>query len=146
MKREPDLLQAARSPVQPAEQLRYARALDWGGRIGLAMLVATFVAYASGLLAPHVPLEQLPSLWQLPVDRYRALTGSPAGWDWLALADRGDVATLLGIAVLAGCSIVCLAALLPLYLARGDRAYVVLCLAEVGVLLVAASGVLTAAH
>lgn len=132
--------------VQPAEHLRYARVLDWGARIGVVLLVLSFLAYAFGLLAPHVPLERLPALWQLPVAQYRELSGTPAGWQWLALAHRGDLATLLGIAVLAGCSMACLAALMPLYRHRGDRTYLGLCLAELAVLLLAASGVLAPGH
>jgi hypothetical protein len=135
-----------RSPAQPAEQLRYARMLDWGTRAGFVLLVASFLAYAFGHTTPQVPLDQLPSLWHLPVDRYRALTGAPAGWHWVALAHHGDLATLLGIVVLAGCSMVCLIALLPLYHARRDRLYFALCIAELAVLLLAASGLLAGGH
>jgi hypothetical protein len=49
---------------------------------------------------------------------------------WLGLAHRADMSGLLGIAVLAGCSVPCLLALVPSYLRRGDRAMAWLCLAE----------------
>lgn len=133
-------LSRASPPPQPPEQLRYARLLEGGTRVGLAVLVATFLAYAFGWTTPHVPPEDLPSLWHLPVAHYRQATGAPAGWDFLALAHHGDVVTLLGIVVLAGCSVVCLAALVPLYLRRDDRPYLALVLAQAGVLLLAASG------
>ena len=68
------------------------------------------------------------------------------GWRWLALAHHGDMATLLGIAVLAGCSMACVAALLPLYHARRERAYLALGAAQLAVLLLAASGVLVTGH
>lgn len=132
--------------VQAREQLRYARLLDWGTRIGLVVLVLTFAAYMSGLTPPHVPLAQLPSLWGQPVAGYLQQTQSPLGWGWLALVPRSDVAGLVGIVVLAGCSLLCLLALVPLYWRRGDRAFVALCLAEVAVVLLAASGWLTAGH
>lgn len=125
---------------QPVEQRRYAALLEGGARVGLGVLVLSFVAYLTGLLAPHVPLDRLPSLWSLPVDRYLQQTGSPTGWGWLALAHHGDIAGLLGIAILAGCSLLCLLALAPIYLRRGDKAFVALCLAEVAVVLLAASG------
>jgi hypothetical protein len=140
------LNESAAEVVQPAEQLRYARLLDLGTRLGLAVLVGSFVAYAFGLLPAHVPLEQLPALWGQPVHRYLALTGTPSGWGWLALAHKGDVAGLAGIVILAGCSVVCLLALVPLYLRRGDRRYALLCLAEVLVVLLAASGWLAGGH
>jgi hypothetical protein len=126
--------------AQPAEQLRYARLLDWGARLGLLILVLSFAAYVLGLAEAHVPPARLPELWTHPVGRYLELTASPTGWGWVALVHRGDVAGLLGIAVLAGCSVVCLLGVLPLYAARGDRAFAAVCLAEVVVLLVAASG------
>lgn len=140
-------MNAADEPVvQGPEQLRYAWLLDWGGRIGLLVLVLSFAAYVLGWLSPHVSLERLPELWSLPVGRYLQETQSPTGWGWLALVQHGDVAGLLGIVILAGCSLLCLLALVPLYLRRGDKAFVALCLAEAAVLLLAASGLLAGGH
>lgn len=134
------------SMTQPPEQLLYARLLDWGTRLGLLVLVATFAAYVFGLLTPHVALERLPELWSHPVGRFLEETQSPTGWGWLAFVHRGDVAGLVGIVILAGCSLVCLLALVPLYLRRGDKAFAALCLAEVAVVLLAASGWLSGGH
>ena len=131
---------------QSPEQLRYARLLDWGTRVGLVLLIVSFVAYVLGLAEAHVPPERLPQIWQHPVGRYLELTGSPTGWGWLALVHRGDIAGLVGIAVLAGCSVLCLLAHVPMYLRRGDRAYAALCVAEAAVVVLAASGVLAAGH
>lgn len=131
---------------QPPEQLRYARVLDWSARIGLAVLVASFAAYLGGLMDAHVPPQQLPQLWIHPVDRFIELTGSPRGWGWLALIHLGDMAGLLGIAILAGSSLACLLAVVPVFAARRDRAFVFVCLAEVVVIAVAASGWLAAGH
>ena len=134
------------SALQPIEQLRYAKLLDWGARAGLVVLVLSFAAYVLGLAESHVPVERLPELWEHPVARYLELTDSPIGWGWLALVHRGDIAGLVGIAILAGCSIVCLLAVVPLYARRGDRAFVALCLAEVAVVVLAASGWLAGGH
>lgn len=137
-----------KAPVvgQPPEQRRYAAVLDWSSRIGLVVLVVSFAAYLSGLVESHVPPAKLPELWVHPVDRFIELTGSPRGWGWVRLIHLGDIAGLLGIAILAGGSVVCLLALVPLYAARGDRAYVWICLAEVAVVAVAASGWLGGGH
>lgn len=125
---------------QPPEQLRYARLLDWGAHLGIVVLVATFALYTLGVLAPRVPVEQLPSLWSLPLAEYLARSGAPTGWGWLAQLGHGDVAALLGIVILAGASVPCLLALLPLALRRGDRLFAALCLAEAAVIVLAASG------
>jgi hypothetical protein len=126
--------------------MRYARLLDWGSRVGLLVLVFSFAAYLTGLMESHVPPQRLPELWIHPVDRYLSLTASPTGWGWLSLVHLGDMAGLLGIAILAGGSVVCLLALVPLYAARGDRAFVAICLAEVAVVVLAASGWLAGGH
>lgn len=133
-------------PTQPEEQLRYATLLDWGTRVGLVVLLLSFAAYVFGLAEAHVPVQHLPELWQHPVARYLELTGSPTGWGWVAMIHRGDVAGLVGIAILSGCSLVCLAALIPLYLRRGDKAFAWLCAAEIAVVLLAASGLLAGGH
>lgn len=138
--------QSRRPIVQPIEQLLYAMLLDWGTRVGMVALVLSFGAYVLGLVSPHVPLEQLPQVWSHPVGTYLQETASPTGWGWLALAHRGDVSGLVGITILAGCSIVCLLALVPLYLKRSDKAFAALCLAEVAVVVLAASGWLSGGH
>ena len=131
---------------QSEEQLRYARLLDLGTRVGLALLVVSFALYVSGWVAPLVPLEQLPALWHHPSARYVDLTGTPTGWGWLGVVDRSDIAGLAGIAVLASCSLPALAALVPLYLRRGDRVHAALCAAVAGVVVLAASGLLAQGH
>lgn len=133
-------------PAQPPEQLRYASALTWGTRIGLVVLIASFAAYVLGLLEAHVPVERLPEVWQHPVGRYLELTQMPTGWGWTALLGRGDIAGMAGIAILASCSLPALLALVPLFLRRGDKAFAVLCLAEVAVIALAASGWLAGGH
>lgn len=131
---------------QPREQLRYAQLLEWGSRLGLLLLVGSFAAYVLGWLPALVSPQRLPELWGQPVAVFLQQSGQPAGWDWLAFAGHGDVMPLLGIAVLATCSVPALLALVPLYHARGDRAFVALCLAEAVVLLLAASGWLSGGH
>jgi hypothetical protein len=132
--------------TQPLEQLRYARWVDAGARAGLAVLVAVFFAYAAGFTEPHVPHSRLPQVWNLPVSEFLIATGVPTGWGWTSLAHRGDIANLIGIALLTGCSLLALVVLLPLYARRGDRVYLGIVVAQILVLLLAASGVLTAGH
>lgn len=131
---------------QQAEAARYAWLLDWGSRIGVLALVLSFTAYVFGVLTPHVPLERLSSVWNLPVAAYLQQTGTPTGWGWLALSDKGDLSNLIGITLLAGCSLPPLLGLIPLYLQRRDYVYAGICALIAAVLLLAASGLLTAGH
>jgi hypothetical protein len=137
---------AESAQLQKAEALRYALLLDWGTRLGLVVLVLGFAAYVFGIVTPLVSLDQLPQLWNKPVAVYLKATGTPTGWGWLALAGKGDMLNLVGIAVLAGCSLPPLLGLIPLYLKRRDYAYAVLCAAIVLVLVLAASGILSGGH
>ncbi len=134
------------SVEQQAESSRYALFLDWGTRVGVVTLLLSFTAYLFGWLQPHVPLKQLPTFWTLPVHTYLQQTGAPTGWGWLALVSRGDFSNLVGIALLAGCSLPPLLGLIPLYLHRRDYVYAAICAFVATVLVLAASGVLTGGH
>ena len=124
-------------------ELIYARWLACAARAGLAVLVLAFVAYAGGLMAPLVPLEDLPRLWVLPLDRYLAASGAPTGWAWVAVADKGDYANLAGIAVLGLVSVGCYLRLLPELLRRGERVLAAIAAAQIVVLVGAALGFFT---
>jgi len=128
------------------EQQIYARVLDRAAKAGFVILVAGFFAYALGWIPAHVPLERLPELWRLPLQDYLRATDTPTGWGWIVHLPKGEFASLAGIEILAGCSLVCLLAIIPVYARRGDRVYVAICVAEIAVLLLAASGVLTGVH
>jgi hypothetical protein len=134
----------AAKPAPSPEQLLYARVLDYGMKAGLAMLIAGFAAYVGGLVSAQVPLEELSRLWVLPVEDYLRESGMAAGWRWLALPDRGEVLALLGIVFLSGVSVPCLMALVPAYAARREWTYLVIAVLLIGVLVLAASGVLVA--
>jgi len=133
-------------PPQPLEQLRYATLLEWSTRFGLAVVLLAFGAYLLGLLPAQVPAHRLAEVWSLPVDQYLQATGGAKGWGWVAELRRGDMAALAGIGLLAGASVLALLALVPLYVKRGDRVFAALCLAEVAVIVLAASGWLAGGH
>lgn len=122
------------------EQQRYARWLALGTRLGLAVLLAGLVAGVAGWLPPQVPPELVARWWGAPADVYREATGAPTGWGWLRQLAHGDMAGLLGIALLAASAVPPLLALLPLYLRRRDWVFAALCLAEIAVVALAASG------
>jgi len=137
---------AENTQLQKAEAARYASFLDWGTRLGLLVLILGFAAYVLGLTTPLVALQDLPQLWNQPVAVFQQKTGTPLGWGWLTMLGKGDMLNLLGIAILAGCSVPPLIGLIPLYLRRRDYTYVGICLVIVLVLMLAASGVLTGGH
>jgi hypothetical protein len=125
---------------QPAEQQRYARMVAWGTHAGLVVLLLSFAAYVSGWLPSSVPPGELVGLWTLPSADYVRQAGTPVGWGWLGQLRHGDVAALLGIAILAGCSVLALLGVLPLYARRGERAFVALVLLQIAIIVFAAWG------
>lgn len=124
-------------------ELTYARWLNWCTRIALATLIATFLGYVLGATDPLVPLDRLSALWRLPVDEFLAASSAPTGWGWLARAGRGDYMNMVGVAMLCLVTVVCY---LRVLLIRGDTTVRILALAQVLVLLAAASGLLAAGH
>ena len=119
----------------------FARWLDAGTKIGLALLVAGFAAYVTGLVPPHLPPEALAQLWGLPLQEFLAASGAPTGWHWLQLSDRGDYVNHFGIVLLASIVPIAYLRMLPL-LARRERLHALIALLEIAVLLGAASGLL----
>ena len=131
--------QAPRDPLAAIE-LTYARWLDWGTRIGLALLVASFLAYAFQIVSPHVAFEDLVRSWVLPVDEYRSAVNAPAGWGWIDLAARGDYLNYFGIVFLALTTALCYVRILPALIKARLKIYAILVGLEIIVLAVAIAG------
>jgi hypothetical protein len=127
------------APLAPDERI-YLRVLVAGTLACSILLVLAFAAYVSGWLEPVVPIARLPELWSLPAEQYLAASGSPRGWGWLALANRGDLANIVPAALIASIALACVAAIAAHYSARGDRLLAAIAWLQVAVLLVAVSG------
>ncbi len=132
-----------RSAARP-EQLAYAAILDIGVGIGIATLVVTFALYLAGVPAPYVDVDRWPEYWGLSVDEYRARTGFSGGWSWLWYLNHGDILNFIGIAVLSGVTFVCYIPILRIFLQRRETVYIVICVLEMLVIAIAASGLLDA--
>lgn len=122
------------------EQLAYANLLQLGCFTGLGMMCVTYVLYVLGVFEPHISMEVVTANWHLGVDQYIAKTGSPVGWDWVALLGKGDYMNFAGLALLALLTIVCYGILVPAYVKCGDKIYTFIVVTEIIVLTLAASG------
>ena len=125
-------------------QRRFAAKLELGMLCGLALLALGFVAYLSGWLPVSVPLESLPKFWSLSAADYRQATGAPGGWGWLSHFRAGEILPLAGIVVLCSTVLLGFIVLVVSNVMRRDWAYVAIALLEIAVLVLAASGQLTA--
>jgi hypothetical protein len=124
------------------EQLAYATILDKGMKIGLLMLVISFIIYVTGILTPYIPVNDLPKYWGLSVHKYLEVTGIQPGWTWLRLLGKGDFLNFVGIAFLAGVTAVCYVRIIPILFRKKDIAFGIIAILEVIVLVLAASGLL----
>ncbi|MFN3481162.1 MAG: hypothetical protein ACK415_12375 [Thermodesulfovibrionales bacterium] len=132
----------AREIKATEEQLRYAKILDLGMKIGLLALIITFIIYLTGILPAYLPVNDLPRYWGLSVHQYLEETGIKQGWTWLGLLNKGDFLNFVGIAFLAGVTILCYLAVIPIFFRKNDKVYGIIAIIEVLVLLLAASGIL----
>ncbi|MBI5848830.1 MAG: hypothetical protein HZB31_12960 [Nitrospirae bacterium] len=126
------------------EQVAYAKLLDIGMKVGLLMLVISFIMYLLGIFTPHIPVNDLPKYWSMPVKDYLKATNIHTGWSWIYMLGKGDFLNFTGIAFLSGITIVCYLRIIPILFRKKDTVYAVLAIIEVLVLTLAASGVLKA--
>ena len=129
-----------------SEQQLYARIVYHMNHLGLIVLVVGFALYLTGMLSPHVPLEDLPQYWSLPLDQYLEETGAPIGWQWISELGYGDAAPLLGVAVLASITIICYLVLFFQFLQRRARPLVVITVIELFFMLLSSSNLIQIAH
>ena len=124
------------------EQLVYAGILEKGMLIGLVILLITFALYVFGIMDPFIHPGDLSKYWAMSVDEYLHETNIHAGWAWLGMVKYGDFLNFIGIAILAGVTVICYLAIVPTLLKKNDKVYAVLALLEAVILAVAASGIL----
>ena len=121
-------------------QALYARWLDFGTRAGFAATLVAFLIYTSGLVPPFLALDALPQYWGLPVGEFLRQTGAPSGWRWLDLLGRADYLNLACMALLCLVTLLCYLRIVPALLGLGERLQAALAVAQVLVLVAAASG------
>jgi hypothetical protein len=129
-------------PKASEEQILYSNILNAGMLVGLIGLVLTFILYSTGLLKPLIPLEDVPAYWVISVHEYLSESGVRAGWAWITNLSYGDMLNYLPIAFLSLLTIVCYLSILPKLIRKKDTPYIIICIMEIIVLAVAASGIL----
>jgi hypothetical protein len=134
------------SEIASPVQIAYAELLDVGMKLGLGALVVTFALYVLGIFEPHIALDDLPDYWRMSVHDYLETTHVPTGWGWLSLIHEGDFLNFVPIAFLSAVTIVCYLRILPMLLKQRDTVFSSIVVAEIVVLVLAASGILAGGH
>jgi len=128
------------------EQELYAAILQKGMLVGLVTLFITFAIYATGIMKPYIPLDKISDFWNMNVHDYLQHAKIEAGWAWLSMLGYSDFINFIGIATLAGVSIICYIAIIPTLFRNDDKVFGVIAILEVIVLSFAASGILAVGH
>ena len=136
------------------EQFLYAKVLGYGMLLGLAILLLTFLLYATGIMAPAIPKDTLANYWQYSAHHYLEVVEEEYlhlgrlcdGWTWTRLLGKGDYVNFIGIATLSAITILCYLAIIPTLLRKGDKVYAIIALLEALILSLAASGILAVGH
>ncbi|HDI78054.1 MAG TPA: hypothetical protein ENF54_00265 [Desulfobacteraceae bacterium] len=128
------------------EQILYASILEKGMLIGLFILFITFFIYVFGIMKPYIPLDEISKFWSMNVHDYLEHAKIKGGWSWLLMLGYGDFINFIGIAILAGVTIICYIGIIPHLARQRDWAFVVFLVMEVLVLSLAASGLLKVGH
>lgn len=133
---------AVQKPKVAPEQIRYANLLQYGAWAGILVLFITYLLYVLGIMDPLIPLTEVPKYWTLSAADFSHHFNTPMGWGWVGLIGKGDFLNFLGIAWLSTLTIIGFLMLVPAYFKKGDKIYAFVALAEVLVLVFAASGIL----
>jgi hypothetical protein len=128
------------------EQILYAGILEKGMYLGLLMLFITYALYVFGIMDPYIPLDKISDYWSMNVHDYLEHAEIKNGWAWLGMLKYGDFINFIGVALLAGVTIICYAAIVPTLLKGKDTVYAILAVIEVVILGAAASGILAVGH
>jgi len=127
--------------VPHKEQITYANVLSAGAWTGIFLMTATYILYITGIMTPHVDVNLVVNNWDKNVHDYLQITNSPHGWSWVALLGKGDFINFIGMVLLALMTILCYMIILKGYLARKNLTYATICILEILVLALAASGI-----
>lgn len=124
----------------PPRRRVYADGMELGVRIGIIGLTIGYALYLMGILAPHVPIEKLMANWHRPAAELILACQVNTGWAWVLDVRESDYLNLLLIAYLASVTIVCCVRLLPFLFRERNLPLLLITVAQLAVLLLAASG------
>jgi predicted membrane-bound dolichyl-phosphate-mannose-protein mannosyltransferase len=122
---------------------RYGRVLHYLVLAGFIILGLTFLIYAFGLLPSYMDAHRGPEVWHLPADEAVAETARPPFWGWATNLGRADLLSLGSLAILAATTPVGFLFLIVFFLRRRDLIYAGMALAQVIILVLAASGLVS---
>ena len=132
----------SRVSVDPV-QLQFASILRWVVLVGLVLMFAMSVIYATGLVPSSVSPAEVPQLWQLSAEEYLEVTGGAGGWSWIRSIAQGQNLALAALVFFPTATIGMVAIAAGLYRKNNAKIYAIISLVEALVLALAATGLLS---
>ncbi|MEW6103900.1 MAG: hypothetical protein AB1630_08845 [bacterium] len=129
--------------MKEKEEIIYGKTLSLCVKLGIFLLITSFIVYIFGILPPYIPIENLSKYWAMPSEKYLKSANIPSGWSWISLTKFGDFLNFIPIVFLSAITIICFLAILPIFYKKKDKTYLFLAILQVIILLLAASGILT---
>ncbi len=122
-------------------QLVYASVLDVVSHIGMALIAAGFLIYVLKLLPLTVSIEDVAAHWHMRAAEMNRILTVPSGWSWVQDPLHGDVLSYFSIVFLSMAAMICLVAVIPVFLGEKNRTYALIALLQVIVLAAAVVGI-----
>ncbi|NTU59187.1 MAG: DUF1634 domain-containing protein [Chlorobiaceae bacterium] len=128
-------------------QLAYAKTLDYVAHSVIIVMAAGYFLYLTGLLPLSVPIETIAGNWHLSASRLQAKLHLASGWSCFTRPEgifHGDIVSYISVIFLSLATLICLVSAFLVFIGEKKRLYSAITLLQVIVLLVAASGILSA--
>ncbi len=124
------------------EQRLYSILMDACAKVCFVLLVLFFGLYVTGMTEPQVSIEKLGEYWKLPLDEYLEMSGQTTGWAWAKSLHYSDLMNILSLAILASITIFCYLRIIPVFIDKKDKWYILIAATQVIVFLIAAWGII----
>ena len=126
------------------DQAAYARVLAPAKYVALIVLAVTFAIYILEIRPAHVPPGDLHRYWTMPSGEYLRSVDLQPGWGWAGKLGASDLTNNLGICLLASVSVLAYLRVIPIFARKRRWPLLAIAVAEVLVMLLAASGLIVA--
>jgi uncharacterized membrane protein len=128
-------------------QTAYANALDIVSHSVIVVMVLGYLLYLTELPPLSVPIETIAGNWHLSSARMQAKLHLPCGWSCFSSSAglmHGDVVSYMSIIFLSMATVLCLATAIMAFFREKNHLYSSIATVQIVVLLIAASGILSA--
>lgn len=134
------------SKYNTARREIYAQTLDFIGKIALLLLSLSFIIYVFRIFDAHIPFHKLLSMCSLSTEEFLAISNYQGGWAWIKLLHKSDYLNYLPVALLSSASLISNIRLIPHLISEKDNKLAAICLIQIFIIFLSASGIIISKH